>query len=179
LGQIDYRRKLTRQKPAIAFKVLYNAAGTNLAGAAIQGIGLQSSDQTTGLELSNGFIADHETYVFETESLGEAHYLAAILNSPTIDALIKSSQTRGLFGARHIHTRPLQLPIPQYNENNDVHRRLAELGQECHQRVAEVLPSIAAHYRSTGKIRGEVRRVLATQLAEIDGLVRELLGAGG
>jgi len=33
----------------------------------------------------------------------------------------------------------------------------------------------AARYRSTGRIRGEVRRLLAGQLAEIDGLVRELL----
>jgi hypothetical protein len=42
--------------------------------------------------------------------------------------------------------------------------------------VAAALPEIAARYRGTGKIRGEVRRLLATQLAEIDGLVRGLLG---
>ena len=34
----------------------------------------------------------------------------------------------------------------------------------------------AARYRSTGKIRGEVRPLVAGQLAEIDGLVRGLLG---
>ena len=45
--------------------------------------------------------------------------------------------------------------------------------------VAEALPEIAAHYRSTAKIRAEVRRLLATQLAEIDGLVRRLLGVLG
>jgi hypothetical protein len=33
----------------------------------------------------------------------------------------------------------------------------------------------AARYLSTGRIRGEVRRLLAGQLAEIDGLVRGLV----
>jgi hypothetical protein len=42
--------------------------------------------------------------------------------------------------------------------------------------VAAALPEIAARYRSTGRNRGEVRRLLATQLAESDGLVRGLLG---
>jgi hypothetical protein len=129
--------------------------------------------------LSNGFIVDHETYVFETNSQNEAYFLAAVFNSPTLDSLIKSSQTRGLFGESDIHTRPLQLPIPKYEESNDNHRRLAELGQTCHELVAEALPEMAARYRSTGKIRGEVRRLLAAQFAEIDGLVRGLLGVAG
>jgi hypothetical protein len=34
---------------------------------------------------------------------------------------------------------------------------------------------IAARYRGTGTIRGQVRRLLARQLAEIDGLVKDLL----
>jgi hypothetical protein len=34
----------------------------------------------------------------------------------------------------------------------------------------------SARYRSIGRIRGEVRRRLAPHLAEIDGLVRGLLG---
>lgn len=38
---------------------------------------------------------------------------------------------------------------------------------------------IAARYRSTGRIRGEVRRLLVPQLAEIDGLVKDLLGVSG
>ena len=45
--------------------------------------------------------------------------------------------------------------------------------------MTEALPEIAARYRSAGKIRGEVRRLLAPQLAEIDGLVRGLLGVSG
>ena len=52
---------------------------------------------------------------------------------------------------------------------------LAELGQECHRRVTEVLPEIAARYRSIGKMRGEVRRLLQSQLEEIDALVKGLL----
>jgi hypothetical protein len=175
LANLDYRRKLSRQDPTASYKVVYNAAGTNLAATVIEGVDGQPQSPNEGLNLSQGFVVDHETYVFETESSGEAHFLAAMLNSPVIDGLIKSSQTRGLFGARHIHTRPLQLPIPKYEESHDTHRGLAELGQACHELVAEALPEMAARYRSTGRLRGEVRRLLAAQLGEIDGLVRGLL----
>lgn len=176
LANLDYRRKLSRQSPNTTYKVLYNKSGTNLCSGVISGINLQPAIHDAGLELSNGFIADHETYVFETNSQGEAYFLSAVFNSPTLDGLIKSSQTRGLFGERDIHTRPLQLPIPKYEESNDTHLRLAELGQACHELAAEALPELAARYRSTGKIRGEVRRLLADQLTEIDGLVKGLLG---
>jgi hypothetical protein len=176
LANIDYRRKLSRQNPNTAYKVLYNKSGTNLCSAVIQGINPQPAVHDAGLELSNGFIADHETYVFETNSQNEAYFLSAVFNSPTLDGLIKSSQTRGLFGERDIHTRPLQLPIPKFEESNGTHLRLAELGRTCHELMAEALPDMAARYRSTGKIRGEVRRLLTDQLAEIDGLVKGLLG---
>ena len=34
----------------------------------------------------------------------------------------------------------------------------------------------ADRYRSMGRLRGEVRRLLAGELAEIDGLTRQVLG---
>jgi hypothetical protein len=176
LDRLNYHRTLTRQSPNTIYKIVYNAAGTNLASAVIEDVQSRSNNQSAGLELSQGFVVDHETYVFETESSGEAYFLAAVLNSPVLDELIKSSQTRGWFGARHIHTRPLQLPIPKFEESNDTHLHLADLGQTCHELVAKALPEMVARYRSTGKIRGEVRRLLVAQLTEIDGLVRGCLG---
>jgi hypothetical protein len=46
----------------------------------------------------NGFVPDVTTFYLSTNSIGEAHYLSAILNSNILDEKIKRIQTRGKFG---------------------------------------------------------------------------------
>jgi len=175
LSNINYRRKLTRQNPAAGYKVLHNRSGANIAATVVQGAGIKETDEAHGLERVGGFVADTQTHVFETESGNEAYFLAAVLNSPIVDNLIKPSHTRGLFGPKDIYTRAFRLPIPRFDSTNPVHNRVAELGQECHSVVSTVLPGIMVRFRSIGRIRGEVSRVLETQLSEINELVKNLL----
>jgi len=175
IQQIDYRRKLTRQNMTVGYKVLFNRSSTNLLSLVLDTRTMLTIIEGSDMPILGGFLCDNAAYMYETEIEAEAHYLSAVLNSPTVDTLIKTSQTRGLFGERDIHKRPLQLPIPRFDPANADHDRLAELSQECHRKVSEVLPQIAARYRSIGKMRSEVRRLVQSQLEEIDGLVQRLL----
>ena len=178
LERLDYHRLLTRQDLAQRYKVLYNSAGANLCCAVVDSQMLPAPWESHRRLKYRAFVADTDTYLYETGDCQEAHYLASILNSSPVDTAIKPGQTRGLLGERHVHKRPLRLPIPRFDPSAAYHNRLAESSQECHQAVREGLPAIAARYRSIGKIRGEVRRLLRGPLEEIDRMVQRLLQTG-
>lgn len=118
---------------------------------------------------------DHVLYRYEATLEEEAHYLAALLNAPCVDAAIKPYQTKGSFGQRHVHRRPFEVlpnPIPRFDPQDDRHRRLAELSKLCHERVAAMeLPQTMR----IGRLRQEMREALHEELAAIDALARELL----
>ena len=176
LEQIDYRRKLTSQRLNLGYKVLYNAAGTHIAACVLDLSALPPVVLGSGMSLApSGFAADHMTYHLETERLEEAHYLATVLNSSVLDEAIKPMQSRGLFGQRHIHKKLFLLPIPRYDASQSSHRRLTELGQECHQQVAEVLPSLLPKYKGSGHLRTHLREMLQDNLKTIDWHVKRLL----
>jgi hypothetical protein len=88
-------------------------------------------------------------------------------------------QTKGLFGARHLHKKVLELPIPKYNSTDEAHIQLATIGTQCHDRVAAwVAEGGTGVAQRIGAARGEVRRLLADELKEIDTIVRGMLGIG-
>jgi hypothetical protein len=163
---LDYVGKLTSQHPIGYHAVMYNTAGTNLASCVI-------SPKLTKTELHiNGFVADADTYYYQIKDGMEAHYLCAFLNAPYVDDAIKPYQTRGQWGARHIHRRPFEVvPIPKYDPKNENHKKLAELSKECHQKVAKQ----TLDGKNIGNLRGKVRKALTNELAEIDSLVKNIL----
>ena len=127
----------------------------------------------SGNILLNGFIAESKTYHFETDNKDEAHYLCAILNSKTIDDLIKPLQTRGLWGPRDIHKRPLSLPIPIFNIKDTTHKKLSKLSQTCQNKVPKYLNQIKS--KSVGSIRREIREKLKSELEQINKLTKEAI----
>jgi hypothetical protein len=121
-------------------------------------------------------LADYKLFEVETNSEGEALYLASFLNAPFVDKLIKPMQSRGLWGPRDICKKVLELPIPKFDAANPAHRRLAELGKECSVKVEQWLTSGGARkITSIGKLRGMVREMLNDELREIDELVKGIL----
>jgi hypothetical protein len=114
----------------------------------------------------------------ETQDEGEAYYLAAILNAPTTDKLIKPLQSRGQWGPRDICKKVLDLPIPQFDPSQPEHQRLAELGKACSERVAAWLAAGGpGKTQSIGRLRAMVREMLKEELAEIDECTTQILGA--
>ena len=85
-------------------------------------------------------------------------------------------QSRGLWGPRDIHKKVLELPIPRFKSDIPSHQRLAEIGEHCTQKVKDWLAAGGpGQVKSIGRLRGMVRQFLKDELAEIDGLVQQIL----
>jgi len=176
LAWLNYANKLTRLNPRAKYKVVYNTSGTYLASAVVENKKPSIEINGTRVRL-NGIVVDCTLYSYETDSEDEAHYLSAMLNSSIIDEAIKPAQARGLFGPRHIHKKPFEIPIPKFNSRNRVHRKLSRLGKICTSEVEKMLPDLAREYDSIGWIRKKVNETLKPHLDQIDDLVLELFEA--
>lgn len=176
LGWLDYRKKLTDQNPRGKYRVIYNTSGTFLTAAVVKNDDVVFSVGGQRIR-ARGYVADTKTYFCELSNYQEALYLATVLNAGVIDKLVKPLQSRGLWGPRDIHKKVLELPIPKFDAANPTHKRLAELGEACSTKVARWLArGGAGNITSIGKLRGMVRAMLKEELAEIDALVKEILG---
>ena len=137
-ADLNYWNKLKKQAMNKKYIVVYNASGSSLKAAVIN-------------NKNQRVIIGSENYYYSTESENEAHYLAAVLNSPNLSRdvkLIKSS--------RHIHKRPFVFPIPLYDENNGIHKKLAKKGIKC-QTLAQDL------FLKNPKINSEKVRIIINQ----------------
>jgi methylase of polypeptide subunit release factors len=174
--RLDRVHGLTRQNPQARYRVIYNTSGTFLTAASVENEPIEF--EINGQQIvARGFVADTKTYFCEPDNNHEAFYLAAVLNAPVIDQLIKPMQSRGLWGPRDIHKKVLELPIPKFNPENASHCRLAELGEACSAKVKGWLAGGGAgDIKNIGKLRSMVREMLADELQEIDEQVRQILG---
>jgi hypothetical protein len=185
LAWLNYRNKLTEQNPEAKYVVLYTRSATFLCAAALRVARTcfpRSAALLSGQEIvRQHFVAADSTYYFETEDPKEAGFLAALLNSPRIDSLIKPMQARGLWGPRDIHKKVWELPIPQFNSGDKRHLRLAELAEDSAQKVKRMVPGLNKSFegvrgpRVIGRVRTAVREALNEALAEIDGIVKHIL----
>jgi len=175
--RLDYDGNLTIQSPTGVYKLVYKSRGTHLYACVVDTQDI-SGWQVYGLPVQ-GFIVDHACYWLETNNEDEAHYLCAVLNAPCVDDAIKPFQTRGLLGERNIHRAPFEvLPIPLFDPEDKRHRRLAELSEECHEKVAQFVADAdeKTFKQPIGRLRQQVRAMLERELSQINKLVAEVLG---
>jgi type I restriction-modification system DNA methylase subunit len=178
--RLDVQRGLTDQNPKAKYVVLYPMSATYLCSAAVAKKAPSFAVRSQTIR-SSGFVADYVNFYFETDNQREAQYVAAILNAPQIDRMVKPLQAKGLWGPRHICKKVLELPIAEFKENNRKHVRLAEIAEECARKVSKLVPSLKESFghmrgpRAIGRARAAVREALKDELGEIDAIVRELL----
>lgn len=166
---LNYQNKITAQSATPGYLLVYNASGSNITSALIDS---QHLPVINGAQ-PRSLVLDHTAYWYRCATSEEGYYLSALLNAPCVDAAIKIHQTRGLFGARHIHRRPFEVcPIPPYDPGNAEHQRLAALSQEAHGIVGGL------DLRAGGVVaaRKQARQAARAQIAEIDAIAQRLLG---
>lgn len=168
-GRLDFQKGLTEQNLEARYLVLYNTSGKDANCAVI--------DRN---ELKLEFITDHKNYLYSTDCNGEAHYLSAILNSSIPNERMKDFQTTGLFGARDIHKKILDIYYPKFDENNDLHIKLAELSGAAHKKAKEYLEANPLQKELSanllGRLRLEIKKHLSAEMKEIDLLVKKVVG---
>lgn len=151
--QLNYQSKLTKQFPLARYRVIYSASGNTLTAAQLSG---------------SPEIIEHALYWLPARSADEARYLTAILNAPITTEAVSSYQSQGLFGARHFDTYVWMLPIPTFDEANELHQQLVELARRSEETAA------ACDVEGMGFQKA--RKVVRSALAEA-GLVDELNAA--
>jgi type I restriction-modification system DNA methylase subunit len=163
--RLDYQKELTRQDLKQRYLVLYNHSGMNVA-AAFFDRGTQDIP----------FIVDVKLYWAAFNTREEADYVAAILNSETVNHAIKPFQSVGLLGERDIHKKLLELPIPTFNHEDPKHTKIAELGAKAREVAVKAIKSGEFPIDSAiAKQRGFIRTHLKDEMEEIDDLVAKLL----
>ena len=123
LEQYDFYSQLTGQFPLLPVRVVYTKAGTNLAAAVVQ---------------DDRAVVDHSLYWAPAESLEEARYLCAILNSEALRAAVERYQATGQWGARHFDKYVFNLPIPRFDHAEVLHQQLAAEAEAAERITSEV-----------------------------------------
>jgi hypothetical protein len=146
--------------------VLYNASGTNVSATYVD-------RESTTLPL----LVDHKLYWIALRQPSEAHFLTAILNAESSNQAIKPFQSTGLLGERDIHKKLLDLPIPTFNQEISLHQRISACGQQANRQAQAAIAD--PNFPGSGSLarkRAYIRKALEEKMAEIDALVRQLLG---
>ncbi|HIE02559.1 MAG TPA: SAM-dependent DNA methyltransferase [Thiotrichaceae bacterium] len=163
---LDWQKKLTRQNLNSRYLVFYTASAQD-ANAVV------ADRKKLELEL----IIESTTYWFATDNLNEAHYFTCFLNCGYTNQLIKAFQSRGLFGARHVHKKILELPFPKFDSNNPSHQQLAKWGKQCAIKAKNVVSddkNLDLTTHKLGRLRKTVRQALSAELKDIDALVEDI-----
>jgi hypothetical protein len=123
-------------------------------------------------------VTDYVNYSYETDDEDEAYFICSVLNSFVVDALLRPFRRKEQGGHPHVTKKIFDVaPIPQFDPAQPEHRRLAELGRACSERVAAWLAAGGpGKTQSIGRLRGMVREMLKEELAEIDECTTRILG---
>lgn len=167
---IDYHNKLTNQGPGRRFRVIYNARGADSFCTVIDRTSLPDWTFGSVTLRPTDVLGDSTNFCFETNDGTEAHFLAAVLNAPSVHKAVKPFQPRGAFGPRDIGRRPLMLSIPKFDPRNAAHMRLVTISKQAHAKVAAMSfsnPSFRIRRKGAAK-------ALESEIAEIDTIVQSL-----
>jgi hypothetical protein len=166
---LNWQNKLTQQNLNAPYLVIYNMSGKDAYSTILK---------RTKIDFE--FAVDYTTFRIELNDIREACYLTAILNSSVPNLLMKDFQARGLFGARHVSKKILDIYFPRFDESNEIHLQLAKLSETAHEKAAKYLQDNPPQKELTatrlGKLRLDIKKHLAAEMKEIDRLVKKVVG---
>lgn len=166
LNRLDFQRGLTSQNLNKRYLVLYSTSAKNANACVL--------DRET---LDFDFLAESATYVYFTDDLNEAYFLSAFINSSLANNAIKPFQAAGLFGPRHVHKKILDVGLPLFDPKDPLHQQMAALGETCTNKAAAWLQEakLKPHGYSIGKVRLEIKSLIADELSAIDAILEEII----
>ncbi len=172
LQHLDYMRKLSSQ--------LGSTADTRLLYA-------KSGRPTAAVLTDPDLLVENSLYSVACDTVPEADFLAAVINSRTLENAVQRFMPKGQFGARDLHRHLWRLPIPGYDATDDLHAELASLGGRAAVEAGARHDELRAARQAAGKPTSVtvVRRELRTWLHDsdlgrrIDRLVADLLELSG
>ncbi|MBN1802357.1 MAG: SAM-dependent DNA methyltransferase, partial [Candidatus Lokiarchaeota archaeon] len=149
LENLNRWNKLINTRQLGYIKVIYNNSGSTLNATVVEGECLITGDLT----------------FYSTNNKNEAYYLSAVLNSSLINEQIKIKKS-----SRHIFKLPLDTPIKKYDQRNNYHQRLSELGKQCTDIVCDYIKDQQLNKINPTKIRLQraIKEFLQEYLVEID-----------
>ena len=172
--RIDFQKGFSGQNLNKKYLVLYNSSAKD-ANALVFDRKSKDWDRNMNME----FIVESVSYVYYTDDIREANYLCAILNSTTPNLMMKDFQARGLFGARHVHKKILDIYFPLYDDYDKIHKNLSLLSVLSHIKVDKFLeanpPKQELSAIFLGKLRRDIKNHLKEEMYEIDKLVKKIL----
>jgi hypothetical protein len=121
--RIDFQRLLRRQFPMPEHRVLYSASGQHLAACRIE---------------DPEAVIEHKLYWGPADSLDEARYLTAVLNSRTLAEAVAPLQSRGQHNPRDFDTLVFAVAFPTFDAADGVHRLLVDLAARAEDVAAAV-----------------------------------------
>jgi N-6 DNA Methylase len=158
LHQLNFRRKLSNQLLVTGHRVVYGGSGMYMAAAIVSG---------------PGAVVEHQLYWGLMDSLDEARFLTAILNSTVATMAIRHLQKRGEHNPRHVGKKVFKLPIPLYDPEDAAHAQLVALADHAEQ-IADSTELPVTRFELQRKY---VRQTLERDgvAADIDAVVKTLL----
>ena len=150
MDNLNRWEKLINDRQLSEIKVVYNNSGSVLNSTVIVGDYLVTGDLS----------------FYTTNNLDEAYYLSSILNSNLMSKQVKIRKS-----SRHIFKIPFEIPIKMYNPRIQNHRKLAELGMECHNLAKKTVKEIIEkdnNNLSKIKLQNALKLTLRSSLKQID-----------
>lgn len=167
-GRMNYQNGVTEQDLTKPFIVLYNSSAKDANAVVVN-----------RNQFDLPFVVDYKTYRLEFEKEEPAYYLVAFLNSDYANLAMKPFQSSGLFGARDVSKKILDVPLPRFSLSNPDHVLLAQLGKACSTKAdewvkANVNDPIAG--LKLGQARLALKVHLKEELEEIDRVLKRIIG---
>ena len=128
-------------------------------------------------------IVDTKLYWIPCETIDEANYLMAIINSRTLEEAVAGLMSKGQFGSRDLHKHLWRLPIPTYDPSVALHQEIAMTSQKVATGAARVTVQTQMDRATFGKaasvkvVRSEIRTWLDTskEAQELESSIQRLL----
>jgi type I restriction-modification system DNA methylase subunit len=168
LDRLNFQHGLVEQNLGADYLVLYNSSAKDANATVVK-----------RADFDLEFIVESVSYFFATYNLAEAFYLTALFNSNLPNKMMKDFQARGLFGARHVHKKILDVYFPRFNKGDQDHLNLAQFSETAHQKASEFLRVNPPEGKLTplrlGRWRKSIKKHVESELMTIDSLVEKLL----